>query len=151
MFLFAVAMTSLAFGQRVEKGETQLNAGFGFNSGGFGLPVYAGVDYGIHNDVTLGAVASYVSYKVIDTRATWMSVGVNVNYHFNTLLNIPNNWDVYAGGTLAYNQFSEILSGVGFWGQLGARYYFTNRFGINLEFGGGDITTGGKIGISYKF
>ena len=35
--------------------------------------------------------------------------------------------------------------------QIGGRYYFTNKVGINLEFGGGHNTlSGGKIGISIK-
>ncbi|WP_366185107.1 hypothetical protein [Flavobacterium ovatum] len=34
--------------------------------------------------------------------------------------------------------------------QIGGRYFFTDRFGINLQFGGGNVTSGGKIGITYK-
>lgn len=149
--------------QRVQKGETQLNAGVGFNSGYYGTPIYAGVDYGVHPDITVGASASYVSFKpYANDKASWFGVGVNGNYHFNRLLSIPNNWDLYAGLTLAYNSFSYDnkdvqgvysvnTSGIGLVGQVGARYYFTEKFGLNVEFGGGDIATGGKVGISYKF
>jgi outer membrane immunogenic protein len=42
-------------------------------------------------------------------------------------------------------------SGVGLGAQLGGRYYFSDKFGINLEVGGGNAFSGGKFGISVKF
>jgi outer membrane protein W len=163
----AIALSATVFGQRVQKGETQLNAGIGFASD-FGTPVYLGLDYGVHPDITVGVQASYASKNYnyggySDFKGTWFGIGANANYHFNTILKIPNNWDLYAGATLAYNSFnykypnglnSDIYggtnSGVGFAGQIGARYYFTENLGINVEFGGGTIASGGKVGISYK-
>lgn len=164
----AVALFGLANAQRVQQGETQLNAGVGF-ANAYGLPVYAGVDYGVHPDITVGAEASfatknysYANYS--DFKGKWFAIGVNGNYHFNTLLKIPNKFDVYAGVTLAYNSFTydypnnwngygwdSKASGVGFGGQVGGRYYFTDKFGVNVEFGGGTVLSGGKAGISYKF
>lgn len=164
--IFLLGLISL-FGimnaQRVQKGEAQINAGIGF-SNGWGMPIYAGFDYGIHNDITVGAEASFTTEKYTgDIKGTWFGIGVNGNYHFNTLFKIPNKWDIYAGVTLAYNSFSYKYngsdydyyggesSGVGFAGQAGARYYFTDHFGVNVEFGGGTIASGGKAGITYKF
>ncbi|PVX52286.1 outer membrane protein with beta-barrel domain [Balneicella halophila] len=162
-----VAMLSLAtlsFGQRLMPGETQLNAGFGFNSGDWEIPIYVGVDYGVHPDVTVGGILSYssadIKYHGDKDDGTWLSIGARGDYHFNTILEIPNNWDVYAGLTLAYNNFSYDHdwdgydyddSGIGLAAQIGGRYYFQDNFAINLEFGGGNIASGGKIGITYKF
>lgn len=155
--------------QRVVKGETQLNAGVGFSTGDWGVPVYAGVDYGVHKDITVGAEASYSSAKLgsygYKIKSTWFGVGVNANYHFNSLLKIPNKWDVYAGINLAYNNFSYDYpngidgsrfgfdgSGIGFGAQIGGRYYFTDNLGVNLQFGGGSVgDASGRVGISYKF
>jgi len=39
---------------------------------------------------------------------------------------------------------------LGIGGQIGGRYYFTEKFGVNLEFGGGNAYSGGKLGISIK-
>jgi hypothetical protein len=47
------------------------------------------------------------------------------------------------------NNFGGESSGIGFDAQVGARYFFNDRFGINLEFGGG-TGSGGNIGITYK-
>ncbi|PIF00964.1 MAG: hypothetical protein CR994_02650 [Maribacter sp.] len=162
--LFFVATTSLVLGQRVMEGESQINAGFGFTSD-WGVPFYGGFDYGVHEDITVGLQVSYASETYNagsygDYKGTWFGVGANGNYHFNTVLDIPDNFDVYAGVTLAYDSFSykypngfigsNTSSGMGFAGQIGARYYFSDKLGVNLEFGGGNITSGGKIGISYK-
>ncbi|MCT2561016.1 porin family protein [Chryseobacterium herbae] len=149
--------------QRVQKGEAQMNVGIGL-ANGWGMPVYAGVDYGVHKDITVGVEGSFSTEKYSgDVKGRWLSVGLNGNYHFNTLLKIPNKFDVYAGVTLAYNSFSyrykgsdyDYLggesSGVGFAGQAGARYYFTDHFAVNVEVGGGSVASGGKAGISYKF
>lgn len=163
-----ILFTTITFSQRVAKGESQINAGLGFASG-WGVPFYGGFDYGVHEDITIGAQASFAStnknfgFDTNNVKGTWFGLGVNGNYHFNTLLEIPNKWDVYAGITIAYNSFSwnypssypnnfktGSSSGVGIAGQVGARYYFSDKFGVNLEFGGGNVASGGKLGISFK-
>jgi len=40
----------------VAKGQAQLNAGLGLSS--WGLPIYVGVDFGVHPDVTVGGEIS---------------------------------------------------------------------------------------------
>lgn len=166
--LLAIAFATVAFSQRVLKGESQVNAGVGFTSG-WGVPFYGGFDYGVHKDVTVGAQVTYAStnknfgFGSNEIKGTWFGIGANANYHFNTVFEMPNEWDVYAGLTLAYNSFSwdypssfpkaartGTNSGVGFAGQIGARYYFSDKFGVNLEFGGGNIASGGKFGVSFK-
>lgn len=154
----ALALFGAMNAQRVQKGESQINAGVGFSSD-WGTPVYVGFDHGVHKDVTVGAEASFASHKYDgNVKGKWFGIGANANYHFNSVFKIPNNWDLYAGVTLAYNSFSYDnsafngeASGVGFSGQIGGRYYFNDKFGVNVEFGGGTVASGGKAGISYKF
>lgn len=151
-----------AFAQgSLEKGGLQLNAGFG--TSGWGTPVYVGLDYGIHKDITLGAELSYRSdsnvYGANKYKSSAIGIGVNGNYHFNSVLNMPSKWDLYAGLGLNYYIWSydndlyktSNSSDIGLGGQVGARYFFTNKFGVNLELGGGSATNGAKIGITYKF
>lgn len=146
----------------LSKGEAQFNAGLGFSS--WGLPVYAGFDVGVHPDISVGGEFSYRSY-----RERWQGdrynrsifgIAGNGNYHFNTLLNIPEEWDFYAGLSLGFyvwsdpdndNYDGDNSSGLGLGAQIGGRYYFSDRFGINLELGGGpNAFGGGKFGISLK-
>ena len=163
--LFAVII-SISFAQAqggpIGKGGKQLNAGIGFSS--WGIPIYVGMDFGVHPDISLGFEVSHRSYK--DkwdkdeyTHRVWGFFG-NGNYHFNRILNIPSPWDVYAGLNIGFYKWvydskwddkwdASYNSGVGLGLQIGARYYFGN-LGLNLEFGGG-TASGGKFGISYKF
>lgn len=164
MVLAAALVSSVVFSQRITQGGSQVNAGLGFSSG-WGVPIYAGYDYGVTDDITVGVQASVTSDndKLTDSKgqtynqkSTWFGLGVNGNYHFNRLLKVPNNFDVYAGVTLAYDLFtyshgiSSNTSDLGFAGQIGGRYFFNNNLAVNLEFGGGNVASGGKIGITYR-
>ncbi|ASE60164.1 outer membrane protein [Chryseobacterium indologenes] len=158
-----VFIFSSMYAQRIQKGEAQVNVDIGV-ANDWGIPVSVGVDYAVHNDISVGIQASYTTKKYTgDIKGSWFGAGINGNYHFNTLLKIPNKWDVYAGATLAYNSFSYKYngsdyddfdgksSGVGFAGQVGGRYFFTNNLAFHVEFGGGTIASGGKAGLTYKF
>ena len=142
------------------KGGKQLNAGVGFS--GWGVPIYVGMDFGVQKDISIGFEGSFRSYNqnIAGTsfNSTIIGISGNGNYHFNTLLEIPSNWDFYAGLNLGFYFWSSPSgypgngsSGVGLGGQVGGRYFFKNNFGLNLEFGGGNAFNGGKFGITYIF
>lgn len=141
-----------------QRGKTQLNLGVGFS--GWGIPLYIGFDHGVSNDITLGAELSYRAYNENWHQDKYhhsiVGLSGNANYHFNRILNIPPQWDFYAGLNLGFFFWSspehydgDHTSGIGLGGQVGARYYFNNKVGINLEFGGGNAFSGGKIGLTF--
>ncbi len=142
------------------KGGKQLNAGFGFSE--WGVPIYVGMDFGVHKDITVGFEGSFRSYGQDfggeNYRSTIFGISGNGNYHFNTLFEIPSVWDVYAGLNLGYyiwttsnNYPGDGASGIGLGAQIGARYFIKHNLGLNLEFGGGNAFSGGKFGITYIF
>jgi outer membrane immunogenic protein len=144
---------------KINKGQKQLNAGFGFSNRG--LPIYVGFDYGISPDVSLGAEFSYRSYNenIVVSKYNHSVIGFlgNANYHFNSVLKIPSPWDLYAGLNIGFISISSpngytgsYSSGLGLGAQFGGRYYFNKKLGINLEFGGGNQISGGKFGITLK-
>lgn len=151
---------SLIFAQApISKGESQLNVGLGLSS--WGLPVFVGLDYGVHPDITVGGELSFRQfndkYANINYDHSVIGISGNGNYHFNRLLEIPKNWDLYAGLNLGFyiwnspNDYQgSHSSGLGLGGQIGGRYYFNDKFGVNLEFGGGNAFSGGKIGVTIK-
>ena len=176
--LFMAAATASAQAD-LGKGNLQLNAGTGIS--GWGIPVYVGLDYGVTDEITVGGELSYrydtSSYAIranfgrfgeyrsdkITYRHHTFGVFTNGNYHFNRLLRLPRQLDLYAGASLGfffgsvpssegnikytgddYSGFSAAL-------QTGARYFFTDNFGVNLELSGGVLTSGLKAGITYKF
>ena len=150
--LFSLLGLTLALAQAPPgKGGKQLNAGLGFS--GFGVPVYAGLDFGVHQDITIGPRVSFRNYSDFDQ--SLFVAGFNGNYHFNTLFNMPSEWNFYAGLTIGYYVWSDSdlpgreRSGIGLDAQIGGRYFFSEKFGVNLEFGGG-TGTGGSFGITVK-
>lgn len=139
----------------IAKGQAQINAGIGLSS--WGLPLYGGVDYGIHEKISVGGEISFRSYSTGGYKHSIIGISANGNYHFGELLEVPSEWDLYGGlnlGFYIWNSPSEYSgsqsSSLGLGAQVGARYYFTEKFAANLEFGGGNAFSGGKLGISIK-
>lgn len=166
VLIVGLLIANLAVGQRLDEGETQINAGVGFNTSGWGIPVYAGVDFGILPNITVGGILSYTSksytYEEYKNNGTWIGLGARGDFHFNSLFEIPDDWDLYGGLTLSYNHFSYDHSwkanysnyndsGIGLSIQVGGRYYFSEQWAINLELGGSSVASGGKLGVSFKF
>lgn len=124
----------------LSKGEKQMNFGLGFSSRG--LPVYWGMDFAFHNDWTAGPAVRIV----FDDNFGFGALG-RVDYHWNRLLEIPSNWDFYLGANLGI--LSQDGFDVDFGLQIGGRYYWSSKWGMNLEFGGGN-GYGGSFGLSMK-
>jgi hypothetical protein len=153
-------LAAMAFARGpISQGQGQLNAGVGLSS--WGTPFYLGFDYGVHPDITLGGELSYRNYDdyYLDDRYYHSIIGIsgNGNYHFNNLLGIPRNWDFYAGLNLGFyiwnspdDYYGSETSELGLGAQIGGRYYFNDKIGLNLEFGSGNAFSGGKFGISIR-
>lgn len=122
------------------KGEKQLNFGTGFSSGG--LPVYASLDFAVHKDVT---VTPEVHMKFDDNFKAGMLV--KGSYHWNYLIGIPSNWDFYAGAQVGFDFGQEFDMDIGI--HVGGRWYWSEKWGMNLEFGGG-TGFGTTFGLSMK-
>ncbi len=157
--LFALTMLFSNAQSPLAKGKSQINAGVGLSS--WGLPIYLGLDYSVHKDITLGAEGSFRSYsekyKSVIYNHTIIGISGNANYHFNTVLLIPPTWDFYAGVNAGFfiwksNNFypGSNTSGLGWGAQVGGRYYINKKVGLNLEVGGGNAFAGGKFGLSIK-
>ena len=80
--LLLMMSSSYSFAQSpIAKGQAQINIGLGLSN--WGIPVYAGLDYGIHKDITLGAEMSFRSYndnyRNTDTTTTsWVFRGMQI-------------------------------------------------------------------------
>lgn len=124
----------------LSKGEKQLNFGLGFS--GRGIPAYIGIDFAFHNDWTAGPVLRVI----IDDDMGFGALG-RVDYHWNRLLEIPSNWDFYLGANLGVVSGDDFDLDLGL--QLGGRWYWNEKWGLNLEFGGG-TGYGSSLGVSMK-
>ena len=153
IFLFAIMMAAslVTFAQSdLDKGERRMNFGTGFSN--YGVPLYFGMDFGVYPDITAGFVASVRS----DNNHFIMGASAVGNYHFNTLLELDSEWDVYAGLSLGFvfwnydNKLINQPSPLGLDLQIGGRYYWDETWAVNLELGGGSAFSGTRIGVTYK-
>ena len=90
LLLLTSAASAQAFRAPLAKGDKQLNVGLGFNTNG--LPIYGGIDFAVSDEVTIGPQANIV----FDDDAS-LGIGCRADYHFNRLLEINKEWDVYSG------------------------------------------------------
>lgn len=146
LFIAALLLSSIGFAQSpIGKGGQQLNFGLGFSD--HGLPVYINYDFGVHPDITIAPQAQF-NLDGFD----YMILGAKGDYHFNTIMNIPQEWDFYAGVNLGFavdldgnDNYHGLDGGL----QVGGRWYWSDKWGMNLEFAGGR-GYGGKFGLSYR-
>ena len=144
--------------QGFSKEKANLNFGIGIT--GWGIPVYGGLDYKVNKDFTLGGQISSRSFGEDwngNHQNNITEISGNFNYHFNRIMDIPKNIDIYAGANIGLFIWSIPQSypvshnrGFGLGVQLGGRYYFTDLFGLNFELDGGNEIFGGKVGVSFK-
>jgi len=143
-----------------------LTAGIGFSS--WGVPIFARFVVPVADNITVGGGLSYQSKgENFGTIGKWRHtiVGIHArgNYHFNELIEIDDQWDLYGGLNLGYyiwntkwddsgTSFDYSGSGSGGFSlgiHVGGRYFINDRIGINLEFGGGTVLSGGTIGATF--
>jgi len=135
---FALLFTCFAanvFGQA----RSELN--FGLLGANYEIPV--------HKNITIAPGAS------TNLDLDWLTVFVKANYYFDNLFEITNeSWDVYGGVTAGYaiyngndNKDSDFDLGL----MVGGRWFWNDKWGIYLEFGGGSTqgATGG-LGLTVK-
>jgi hypothetical protein len=167
VLVLTTVVTANAQNGAYSKGDKLLNVGIGVNSYySGGIPLGASLEFGVTDDISVGANADYLSHKysgLSSYKFTALYLGARGSYHFNNLLNINNDKvDVYGGLTLGYRIFSwkdnysnSLLgdsygSGVYLGGFVGGKYYFSNNVGAFLELGAIG-STNGRVGVAFKF
>ncbi|NLR89892.1 hypothetical protein [Flammeovirga agarivorans] len=125
-----------------------INAGFGFSN--HGIPFYVGGEYnGFHPDISVGGVFSYHNKWNNDKSHSAWTLSAIGNYHFNRLLNLTSEWDVYAGANVGFYGYSDNATGFGGGIQIGGRWFINDFIGLNLQFGGGTVS-GGQFGVTFR-
>jgi hypothetical protein len=125
------------------KGEIQLNFGAGIYQKG--IPTYFSVDIALHKDVTLTPeVHALIPFPDEKFKGGFL---VKADYHWNYLIGIPANWDFYAGARAGVSFGGDVYPELGI--QVGGRWYWSDKWGMNLEFGFG-TGFGATFGLSAK-
>jgi len=130
IILFFVFAASGAFAQATK----QLN--FGIIGVGFDIPVASAI--------------AITPYAGTDLGLNYLNLGVKASYYFDELIGLPEAWDLYAGAGVGFAMWigngNSSTSGLDIGLQVGGRWFWNEKWGIYLEFGGGHHT-GGTAGL----
>ncbi|UYW01057.1 hypothetical protein K5I29_11290 [Flavobacterium agricola] len=128
ILIFSLLLTSVVgFSQAFKgKGDQKLNVGMNIQDGGTGI--VAGYDYGVGQNLSIGLQSTYAigirnSYDGANF-ARRFDVRARANANIGDVLNFSDDLDVYLGLNIGMHNFG---------GQIGARYFFTDGFGVNVE------------------
>lgn len=164
-FLVATLVLSVSFlsnAQGFEPGAGFTQANFGVGASTWGVPIYAGMDFGISDKITIGPRVSYRRYNYgywSSTRyhSSIFNISFRGDYHYGAHIpNLPDQLDLYGGLSLGYSVWSDNYDyfknhdGLYITLQAGARWYFNNNWGANAELSTGSFS-GLEIGLSYRF
>ncbi|HIP49747.1 MAG TPA: hypothetical protein EYG92_12390 [Lutibacter sp.] len=116
------------------QGDQKLQAGFTFY--GYGTGIKATYDYGLNESFSIGVGANFFNSGIYSSGFFIFGRG---DYHFQEIIDIPNELDVYIGAELGLIGKSNF--GIG--GHIGARYEFANNLSAFLEVG-----NNGAIGVT---
>jgi hypothetical protein len=166
VLVLVVGLVSLGYHEasaQFTKGDNLLNIGIGVNSYyGGGIPLGISYEHGITEDISIGAVIDFLSYRYGGSRFSATYLGFRGSYHFNNLIkHNVEELDLYAGAALGYRSFDwsgPVVPGSGdiynsrlYLGtHVGARYYFKPSIGGFLELGVGG-SGNARLGVAFKF
>lgn len=124
-----ISVTAISFSQAYSgKGDQKGQVGFSAQNGGTGINV--SYDSGIGENISIGVSSVYLlnsnngAYNLnFEDR---FDVKARFNANIGNVLKLPANVDIYPGLNLGLRNFGA---------HLGARYFFTDGFGIFTEAG----------------
>lgn len=137
MLFMGAAISAQAY---TGKGDQKVN--LGLNAWGYGTGITATYDYGLSQLISVGAGgnAYFDNYKDNDKDNRVFIFG-RVNFHLKEALQLPEQLDIYPGVDLGV-----LGRDFGIGAHIGARYFFTDKFGVFAEVG-----NNGSLGVSFNF
>lgn len=117
----------------IGKNDNKFQVGANFQENGTGLNI--SYDYGIGENISIGLSSTYLlgvndalkNNMDDDLNASFdnrFDVRARFNANLGNVINVDQNFDVYPGLSLGLKNFG---------GHLGARYFFTDGFGVYTE------------------
>ncbi|MCT4624352.1 MAG: hypothetical protein N4A46_12075 [Schleiferiaceae bacterium] len=83
----------------------------------------------------------------------YLTLGAKGNYYLDKITNLTPPWDVYIGANLGFGLAlnNDNSSGLALGFQAGGRWFWSDKWGIYAEFGGGRLGgVGGGLGVTLK-
>ena len=107
---------------------------------------------GISYEIPVATDISIAPFAGSNLNLSYLTLGAKGNYYFDNLMGLPEAWDVYGGANLGYalgigdGKDNDLALGL----QVGGRWFWNEKWGLYLEFGGGNIGGSGGLGLTMK-
>ena len=102
---------------------------------------------GLSYDIPVATDIAISPFAGSNLDLSYLTLGVKANYYFDNLIGLPEAWDLYGGANVGYalgmgdGKENDIDLGL----QVGGRWFWSEKWGIYLEGGGGKL--GGTAGL----
>ena len=126
LLLFACSTTLLAQGYS-GKGDQKFQVGVNLQNNATGIT--GSYDYGLGENISIGAVSSYalgIADEVVGTTRERFDAKARFSAHLGPVMGVSDQFDLYPGLDIGLKNF-------GF--HTGARYFFSEGFGVYTELG----------------
>lgn len=136
LVVIAAIMSSAAFSQANNQ----------INFGGLGTGLYLSYEIPVAESISISPLVK------TDWDFNHLVLGVKAEYNFDKLFGLPEAWDVYGGLNGGWKMwFDDKNNGedFDFGAQIGGRWFWSEKWGLNLEIGGGTSVSGG-LGVTMK-
>lgn len=127
VFIFLVSFTTISAQSFIGKFDSKFQVGANIQKNGTGLNL--SYDYGLGENISIGLSSTYllgISEEIEADFGDRFDLKARFNANLGSVLNIDQNFDFYPGLSLGLKNFG---------GHLGARYFFSEGFGLYSEFG----------------
>lgn len=129
LVFFAITVIFVAAGHsQAYNGAGDLKFQIGINAQSNGTGITTGLDYGIGENFSVGATSTYmlgvnelINVPFVDK----FDVKARVNANLGNVFQLGDNADIYPGLNMSLKNFG---------GHVGGRYFFTDGFGVFVEF-----------------
>ncbi len=126
------------FGSNVANAQAQKY----LNIGGAGTGFYGSIEFPVSSVITVAPQFS-TNYNF-----NTLVIAGKANFYLDEVFELDSSWDVYAGANLGW-RVETGNDGVNFGLQVGARWFWDDKWGVNAEVGGGTGVLGG-VGVTMK-
>lgn len=126
--LIILAILSVSFANaQAFKGSMDNKLQIGANIQDAATGIYLSYDYGLGENISVGVASAYalgVNDAIDADFGDRFDVKARFNAHLGSVIGVDNNFDIYPGLNLSLKNFG---------GHVGARYFFSEGFGVFTE------------------
>jgi hypothetical protein len=105
VFVFFTMISSTGFAQYNPFSDGSKLFTVGVGASGWGIPIFVRYEQAVADNITVGGDLSFQSKSYTYWKYTYYGLAVRGSYHFNEILDAPDEWDFYAGASLGFYLF----------------------------------------------